>query len=229
MTRARTAAWVAAGFALGGLAAAAWNLGRGRPEPAPAVTAAAAATETDRAARACADDQEVMTRAARVDALSRQADALSLANAQAHFRPPADLPARFSGKAIEAALHTSILAAGVDAEILGTDCSEYPCVTTGRTRSAADLQKVKDQFFAQATYAADLKQLTRARADDPREYRFAATVYQSTDPRIGEIFAAFTRRLGVARLGPGSLHPGAPPFPPDTIGSDRALATASQQ
>jgi hypothetical protein len=227
MTRAHTTLWAAAGFALGGLVAG-WNLGRGRDKPAPAIPVVAA-TQTERAAPACAADVDVTTRATRVDALSKQADALFLANSQAHFHPPKDLPVRFSGKTIEGALHTSILAAGVDAEILGTDCSEYPCVTTGRTRSAADLQKIKDQFFDQPTYAADLKQLTRARADDPREYRFAATVYQSSDPRLGEIFAAFTRRLGVARLGPGSLRPDAPPFPPDTIGSDRALATAKPQ
>jgi hypothetical protein len=225
--RAHTAVRVAAGFALGALVAV-WSLGRAQPKRASEVSVSAA-PEAAQAPTAGAADSEVTARAARVGQLSRQAESLFQANLLAHFQPPKDLPARFSGNAIEAALHSSIVAAGVDAEILGTDCSEYPCIAKGRTRSAADLQKIKDQFFDQPVYSADLKQLSRGRGDDPREYRFAATVYPSTDPRLGEIFASFTRRLGVARLGPGSLRPNAPPFPPDTLGSDRAMAAAAEQ
>jgi len=229
MTGARTRAWVAAGFALGALAAV-WTLGRGRSRPTTASASASAsrASESAPIRPVCADDEEVAARAARVEQLSKEAESLFVANAHAHFRAPKDLPARFSGKAIEETLFRSILAAGVDAEVLGTDCSEYPCVTTARTRSAEDLQKIKDRFFEQPAYASDIKQLSRARSDDPREQRFGATVYQDTDPRIGELFAAFTRRLGVARLGPGSLRPDAPPLPPDTIGSERAVATLKQ-
>jgi hypothetical protein len=226
MTRLRSRAWVARGFALGAVVAV-WNLARARSTPAPASPALAARDAAGVEVRpGCKDDAEVAWRAARVQAMGKDVDALFLANTQAHFRPPKDLPPRFGGKAIEETLHQSILAAGVHAEILGTDCREYPCVTMARTRSAEDLQKIKDQFFDQPAYASDMKQLSRARSDTAREYRFAATVYQSTDPRQAEIFAAYTRRLGVARLGPGSLRPGANPFPPDTIGSDRAVAAA---
>jgi len=225
MTPMRTRAFVAAGFALGALVAL-WNGGRARSKPEPVSMASAAPEAPGDSIPGCKDDAEVVARAARVHEMKKEAESLFLANAQAHFRPPKDLPTRFDSRAIEETLHRSILAAGVDAEILGTDCSEYPCVTTARTRSADDLQKIKDQFFDQPAYGSDMKQLGRARSDSAREYRFGATIYQSTDPRQGEIFAAYTRRLGVARLGPGSLRPGADPFPPETIGAERAVAAA---
>jgi hypothetical protein len=222
MTSVRTRAWVAVGFALGALVGV-WNLGRAQSSPQRASLTPLAAPEaaagpipTD-----CKDDAEVAARATRVGAMSKEAEALFLANSQARFLPPKELPARFSGKAIEETLHRSILAAGVDAEILGTDCNEYPCVTTARARSTADVRKIKEQFFDQPTYAADIKQLSPARADDPKELRFGATIYQSTDQRPAELLAAFSRRLGVARVGPGSLRPGIPRFAPDTLGSDR--------
>ena len=78
----------------------------------------------------------------------------------------------------------------------------------------------RDRFFEQPSYGEDIKQLTRARAEDPREYRFGVTVYPASDPRLGEILAALGRRLGVARLGPGSRDPAAPPFAPDTLGAE---------
>jgi hypothetical protein len=227
-TRTRTRAWAAAGFALGALAGI-WNLERARLKAEPPASAAAPSTNVGASIRAgCEEEAGVTARAARVAEMSKEAESLFVANTGAHFRPPQNLPARFSGNAIEEALHRSILAAGVAAEILGTDCSEYPCVTTARTRSAADLQAIKDHFFDQPAYASDIKQLAPARTDDPREHRFGATVYQDTDPRLGELFAALTRRLGVAPLGPGSRRPGAPPLPTDTIGSDRAVATLNR-
>ena len=225
----RTRVWVAAGFTLGALVGV-WNMSRARSAAQPV---ALASTPSEGApastARGCRDDTEVAAHAARVDELSKEAESLFFDNAQAHFRPPKDLPARFGGKAIEETLHRSILAAGVDAQILGTDCSEYPCVTTARARSAEDLQKIKHHFFDQPAYGSDIKQLARARADDARDYRFGATIYQSTDPRGGELFAALTRRLGFARLGPGSGNPGAAPRSLDTIGSDGAVATLNQR
>jgi hypothetical protein len=219
MITARTTAWLAAGFLAGALIGV-WNLRRDR---APAAPPAAVAAETPAAVaggpQGCVDAPEVAARAARVAQLAAEVERLRLDNALGHFHPPPDLPARFSGRSIERTLQSAFLAAGVDAEILGTDCDEYPCVTRARTRSAADLQAIKDHFFDQPAYGGDTKQLARARSDDPREYRFGATIYPSTDPRLGEIQAAFTRRLGLARLGPGSLRPDAPPFPRATIGS----------
>jgi hypothetical protein len=228
MTSTRTRAWIVACFALGALASV-WHLRGAGAKPEPASPVAAPSEAVDATIRpGCQDDGEVVARAARVEAMRKEAESLLVANEHARFRPPKDLPARFGGRAIEETLHRSIRAAGVDAEILGTDCSEYPCLTMARTRSAADLQKIKDEFFDQPAYGADIKQLTRARSADPREYRFGATVYQDTDPRLGELFAAFTRRIGVARLGPGSVRPDAPPLPPDTIGSERAVAAANR-
>jgi hypothetical protein len=217
VTRARAAGLLALGFALGGTTAL-WNLGRARrgaePEPsARAVVAVAAARPT------CPDSPERAARAARVKELSSTSEALFQDNLHARFRQPENLPVRFSGRAIEEALHGAIAAAGVQAEILGTDCNEYPCMTTARTRSAADMQKIKDHFFDQPAYAGDIKQLGRARSDGPEEYRFGATIYPAGDARRGEIFAALTRRMGVARLGPGSMHPEVPPFAPDTLGA----------
>ena len=229
-TRTRLPGWVAVGLTLGALAGV-WNLrrARGTGEPAPAASAqpeAAGTPANDRAG--CRDDAEVAVRSARVEAMRKEAESLFYDNSQAHFRPPKDLPARFTGKAIEETLHRAILAAGVNAQILGTDCSEYPCVTRARAHSDEDLLKIKHQFFEQAAYGSDTKQLARSRTDDPEDYLFGATIYQSTDPRDGEIFAALSRRLGFARLGPGSRRPGAAPRPLDTIGSDHAVASLKQ-
>jgi hypothetical protein len=80
------------------------------------------------------------------------------------------------------------------------------------------MKKIKDHFFDDRSYAGDMKQLIRARGEDRNEFRFGATSYPAADPRQGEIHAALTRRLGVARLGPGSRNPEASPFAPDTIG-----------
>jgi len=220
MTNARAAALLSAGFAIGA-AVAGFNLRRTasdpRPESAPPATAA-----SERLRPACSDAPEVAARAQIVDRMAKEAEALLTANLEAHFLPPRNLPARFSGRAIEHTLKSSIDAARVKAELLGTDCSEYPCVTTARAHSAEDMQKIKDQFFEQAVYTGDIKQLARAKGDGPTDYRFGATIYPATDPRRDEIFAALTRRLGAARLGPGAPHPELPPFAPDTIGSNRA-------
>jgi hypothetical protein len=230
MTTTRIGSWVAVGLALGTLAGV-WNLRRARGTGEPAAAAAAQPEATGAAANdpaGCQDDPAVAVRSARVEALRKEAESLFYDNSQAHFRPPKALPARFSGKAIEETLHNAILAAGVDAQILGTDCSEYPCVTRARARSDEDLLKIKHQFFDQPAYGSDTKQLARSRTDDPEDYLFGATIYQSTDPRDGEIFAALSRRLGFARLGPGSRHPGAAPRPLDTIGSVPAVASLKQ-
>jgi hypothetical protein len=92
-------------------------------------------------------------------------------------------------------------------------------VTTARVQSAEDLQKIKDRFFDQPVYATDTKQLARASGDGPTDYRFGATIYPATEPRQSEIFAALSRRLGIAGIGPGSTRPERHPLPPDTIGS----------
>jgi hypothetical protein len=218
----RLGAWAVAGFALGALAAV-WSFPRTRSTPAATLPAAGEVAAAPLPS-ACRDDAEVATRTARVEALNKEAESLFAANTLAHFQPPKDLPGRFGGKMIAEALHQAILAAGVEAEILGTDCREYPCVTTARARSAEDMQKIKHQFFEQPAYGADMKQVVRTRTEDPREYRFGVTVYQSTDPRGEELYAALGRRLGFARLGPGARQPGADPLPPETIGSERAVA-----
>ena len=223
MTARRVAAWLAVGFAVGGLAAAALNLRLGRVGVEP--RAAAASAQAAEAARdQCVDPPEVFALARSVDQLGQRAETLYVANTLAHFQPPKDLPERFSGEAIERTLRQSVEAAGVKAEIVATDCSEYPCVTTALAASAEDMQKIKDQFFEQPTYAGDIKQLARARGAGPKEYRFGATIYQSTDPRRGELYAALRRRLGVARLGPGSMYPDAHPFPADTVNGRQVQA-----
>jgi hypothetical protein len=226
MTNARAAALLAAGFAIGA-AVAGFNLRGTAPDPRPESDPPATAA-SEHLPPACSDAPELAARAQILDRMAKEAEALFTANLEAHFLPPRNLPARFGGREIEHTLKGSIDAAGVKAELLGTDCSEYPCVTTARAHSAEDLQKIKDQFFEQAAYVGDIKQLARAKADGPTDYRFGATIYPATDPRRGEIFAALTRRLGAARLGPGAPHPELPPFVPDTIGSNQAPPTATK-
>jgi len=216
MTPRRAGAWAFVGFVVGG-AIAGLNVRR-----APGVDRAPAASDGDSDGRTplpCTDPPELATRAATVDRMHKEAETLFIANLQGHFLPPEGLPARFSGPAIERALQTAIVAAGVKAEALGTDCSEYPCLATARVHSEEEMQKIKDQFFDHPGYAADMKQLARARGAGPTEYRFGATAYPATDPRQGEIVAALDRRLGAARMGPGSPRPERHPLPPDTIGA----------
>jgi hypothetical protein len=227
MTIGRIATFTCAGFALGA-ALAGVGLRVRRLDPGSEAPLAEALGR-GRTRPGCIVAPEVAARAAIVDGMAKEAERLFAANLRAHFLPPGNLPDRFRGEAIEQTLRSAIRTAGIQAEVLGTDCREYPCVTTARVRSAEEMQKIKDQFFDQATYAGDMKQLARANADDPTEYRFGATIYPTSDPRQDEIFAALTRRLGVARLGPGSLRPEAPSHPPATIGASTAGRQPAQQ
>jgi hypothetical protein len=124
VTGARAWALAAIGFTIGG-AIGGWRLHRNPADGRHAPASSSFPADGDRDRPACAELPEVAARAVMVDTMGREAESLLAANLLAHFLPPKDLPARFSRGALEQALRTSIDAAGVQAEVLATDCSEY--------------------------------------------------------------------------------------------------------
>jgi hypothetical protein len=187
------AAAVAGALGFASVSAVGGALRRRRPvdtaDPTPATTAAPAC---DRWARL--DDLRKIE-----DNLASRIAELTAADAVARFLPPRDLPARFSGPAVRAAVETAIAATGVGGRVDEVDCSAYPCLVLAHYAHGGELGKLQSELRHSPDYGNDIA-LALPMGEDPAGggTLIGAIVFPRTEPRAAEILASFKRRRGEA-------------------------------
>jgi hypothetical protein len=139
--------------------------------------------------------------------LASRIEELTAADATARFLPPRDMPARFSGAAVRAAVDAAIGASGVAGRVDEVDCSAFPCLVVAHYARADQLGRLQRELRRNPEYSTDVA-LAMGMGDAPEGdgTLVGVIVFPRTEPRAAEILAAFKRRRADAlekRLGDG--------------------------
>jgi hypothetical protein len=164
-------------------------------EARPAVAARAAAPAPVGARRARLHDLE------RIESnLTNRIAELEAADAVARFLPPRDMPARFGGPAVGAAVETAIAASGVGGRVDEIDCSAFPCLVVAHYARGDLLGRLQRELNHNPQYSGDVA-LVMPVGDDPAGrggQLVGAIIFPRAEPRAAEILAAFKRRRAEA-------------------------------